>query len=48
LINGEWKSSENNWRANYYVLTDQGRKRLMSEAREWERQVTAIARILET
>jgi len=46
-INGEWKSSENNRRAKYYLLTDQGRKRLSSEMREWGRQVTAIARILE-
>jgi PadR family transcriptional regulator, regulatory protein PadR len=35
LIKGEWKSSENNRRAKYYVLTDQGRKRLNSETREW-------------
>jgi PadR family transcriptional regulator, regulatory protein PadR len=47
LITGEWKSSENNRRAKYYVLTDQGRKRLNSETREWGRQVAAIARILE-
>ena len=47
LIRGEWKASENNRRAKYYLLTDQGRKRLSSETREWERQVAAIARILE-
>lgn len=47
LIRGEWKASENNRRAKYYLLTDQGRKRLRSETREWERQVAAIARILE-
>jgi PadR family transcriptional regulator PadR len=47
LIRGEWKSSENNRHAKYYVLTDQGRKRLDSETREWGRQVAAIARILE-
>jgi PadR family transcriptional regulator PadR len=47
LIKGQWKASENNRRAKYYVLTDQGRKRLNSETREWERQVSAIARILE-
>ena len=41
------KSSENTRRAKYYVLTDQRRKRLNSETREWGRQVTAIARILE-
>jgi PadR family transcriptional regulator PadR len=47
LIKGEWKATEKNRRAKYYVLTDQGRKRLNSETREWGRQVAAIARILE-
>lgn len=47
LIQGEWKSSENNRRAKYYVLTEQGRKRLNRETREWNKQVAAIARILE-
>jgi len=47
LIRGEWKSTENSRRAKYYVLTEQGRKRLNSETREWGRQVAAIARILE-
>jgi PadR family transcriptional regulator PadR len=48
LIRGEWKATENSRRAKYYVLTERGRKRLNSETREWGRQVTAIARILET
>lgn len=47
LIRGEWKASENNRRAKYYSLTEIGRKRLDSEARDWGRQVAAIARILE-
>ncbi|HWO39139.1 MAG TPA: PadR family transcriptional regulator [Candidatus Acidoferrum sp.] len=47
LIRSEWKATENNRRAKYYVLTDPGRKRLNSETREWGRQVAAIARILE-
>jgi transcriptional regulator len=47
LIDGEWKPTENNRRARYYSLTAKGRKRLDSETREWGRQVTAIARILE-
>jgi len=47
LIRSEWKETENNRRAKYYVLTEQGRKKLSSETQEWERQVTAIARILE-
>jgi transcriptional regulator len=47
LITSEWEASENNRRAKYYLLTEQGRKRLNSETREWGRQVAAIARILE-
>jgi PadR family transcriptional regulator len=47
LIKGEWKETENSRRAKYYVLTEQGKKRLNSETREWERQASAIARILE-
>ena len=46
-IKSEWKATENSRRAKYYVLTDQGRKRLVSETREWGRQVAVIARILE-
>jgi len=47
LVRGEWKATENSRRARYYALTEQGRKRLDSETREWGRQVAAIARILE-
>src|SRR6202451_4893055 len=47
LIRSEWKATENSRRAKYYVLTEQGRKRLNNETREWGRQVAAIARILE-
>ena len=47
LIDGEWKPTENNRRAKYYVLTEKGQKRLNSETREWGRQAAAIARILE-
>jgi PadR family transcriptional regulator PadR len=46
LVKGDWKATENSRRAKYYVLTEQGRKRLNSETREWGRQVAAITRIL--
>jgi PadR family transcriptional regulator, regulatory protein PadR len=46
-IKGEWRASENNRRAKYYVLTDAGRNQLKSETREWGRQIAAITRILE-
>jgi PadR family transcriptional regulator, regulatory protein PadR len=47
LIKSEWKATENNRKAKYYGLTEQGRKKLQSETREWSRQVAAIARVLE-
>lgn len=47
LIKSEWKATENSRRAKYYIITQQGRKRLDTETREWGRQVAAIARILE-
>src|SRR5215470_17197900 len=46
-IAGEWRATENNRRAKYYVLTAEGRKKLQSETREWLAQSAAIARILE-
>jgi transcriptional regulator len=45
-IKAEWRATENNRRAKYYMLTEQGRKKLKSETREWETQTAAIARIL--
>jgi PadR family transcriptional regulator PadR len=48
LLRSEWRSTENNRRAKYYVLTKRGRKALKSETREWGKQIAAIARILET
>ena len=47
LIEGQWKATENNRRAKYYGLTAKGSKRLSNETKEWSRQVSAIARILE-
>jgi transcriptional regulator len=47
LIKSEWKATENNRRAKYYALTEQGRKKLNAETRAWSRQVAAISRILE-
>jgi PadR family transcriptional regulator, regulatory protein PadR len=45
-IKAEWKPTENNRRAKYYGLTAQGRKQMQASTNEWERQTTAIARIL--
>ncbi|HYT21294.1 MAG TPA: PadR family transcriptional regulator [Candidatus Polarisedimenticolia bacterium] len=46
-LKSEWRDTENNRRAKYYLLTAQGRKQLKGETREWARQAAAIARILE-
>src|SRR3984957_15321366 len=46
-IKGEWRATENNRRAKYYVLTGQGRRELKTETKEWSKQIAAIARIME-
>jgi transcriptional regulator len=38
LIDSEWRATENNRRGKFYRLTDQGRKQLKAETREWERR----------
>ena len=46
-LKAEWRATENNRRAKYYIITDKGRKQLKTETREWERRSAAIARLLE-
>src|SRR6266851_2080832 len=46
-IKSEWQTTENSRRAKYYALTEQGRRKLKSEAQEWGKQIAAIARIME-
>ncbi|HTZ58633.1 MAG TPA: PadR family transcriptional regulator [Acidobacteriaceae bacterium] len=46
-VKSEWRASENNRRAKYYTLTARGRKALSEETATWNRQVSAIARIME-
>jgi PadR family transcriptional regulator PadR len=46
-VEGEWRATENNRRARYYRITDDGKKQLKTETREWERRAAAIARLLE-
>jgi transcriptional regulator len=52
LVNGwvkaEWGASENNRRARFYTLTAEGRKRLTSERKEFQRMVGAIQQVLES
>jgi len=46
-VKSEWRSTENNRRAKYYMLTAGGRKALKSETESWGRQTAAISKILE-
>jgi transcriptional regulator len=46
-IKGEWRATENSRKAKYYSLTAGGRKALSAETDQWQRQIAAIARILE-
>jgi len=45
-IRGEWGVSENNRKAKFYRLTDEGRDALEAEAENWNRYVSAVGRVL--
>jgi transcriptional regulator len=47
-VTAEWRASENNRRAKYYVITRAGAKRLAAEQRDWARSTRAIDLILRT
>lgn len=46
-VKTEWRATENNRRAKYYMLTAKGHKALSTETEQWDRQSDAIRRILE-
>jgi PadR family transcriptional regulator PadR len=46
-IAGEWTTDQGR-RVKAYTLTGAGRRQLVSEKRQWERIVTAVAQVLET
>ncbi len=46
-VKSEWRATENNRRAKYYMLTAAGRKALKEETQQWGRQIAAINRIME-
>jgi transcriptional regulator len=46
FIEAEWRVTENNRRAKWYVLTPAGRARLKDDMRDWETQTEAIGQIL--
>jgi PadR family transcriptional regulator, regulatory protein PadR len=45
-IRSEWRTTENNRRARYYLLTAAGRRQLDAERADWERSSAAIDHIL--
>ena len=47
-VTAEWRASENNRRAKYYLITRAGAKRLAAEQRDWARSTHAIDLILRT
>ena len=47
LLASEWGVSTNNRRAKFYRLTAAGRKHLATEASEWARLSSAVARVME-
>ena len=42
----EWRDTENSRRAKYYSLTRAGLKQLDAETADWNRRVSAVARLL--
>ncbi|HEY2294428.1 MAG TPA: PadR family transcriptional regulator [Thermoanaerobaculia bacterium] len=47
-IEAEWGLSENNRRARFYRLTDEGRRELQAELSTWRSYVAAVSKVLET
>ena len=45
-IRAEWRTTENNRRARYYVITPAGRKQLQDEIKSWRRASAALNSIL--
>ena len=46
-IRSEWRITENNRRARYYLLTRSGKKQLETETQEWQRFADFMSRLLE-
>jgi PadR family transcriptional regulator, regulatory protein PadR len=45
-LDSEWRQTENARRAKFYSLTRAGRKQLDAETADWNRRVSAVARLL--
>lgn len=46
LLRSEWRTTENNRRAKYYMLTAAGERELARERSQWERSSMAVNRVL--
>jgi PadR family transcriptional regulator len=46
-VRAEWRTSENNRRARYYLLTPAGRRQLAAETSLWQRTSGAVNGILQ-
>lgn len=46
-IAAEWGLSENNRRAKFYGLTEEGRRQLQAELSSWQAYVQAVSKVLE-
>jgi PadR family transcriptional regulator, regulatory protein PadR len=47
-IDAEWGLSENNRRAKFYRLTNEGKRQLDTEMTSWRAYVEAVSKVLET
>ena len=47
-LDAEWRDTENARRAKYYTLTRAGRRQLDEETADWNRRVSAVARLLKS
>jgi len=46
-VEAEWGRSENNRRAKFYAITDEGHRQLQSAAQRWSRFSEAVERVME-
>jgi len=47
LLEARWGASENNRRAKFYQLTNEGKKRLNAESQRWARLSAAVAFVMQ-
>lgn len=47
-LESSWGTSENNRRAKYYALTDEGQAQLTDASRDWTRYAEAVFKVLGT